>query len=891
MSRRRNSDYQSPIDILKTTLTSDRAKLIWFLLFVLLTVVELIGFLSYLGTWREDQSKFEIGWLKFLFDSEIEVANWSHKLGALIAHIFIHHLFGLPSFVFVPLTLLCGLKIVGIEPVPLRTTAKWSLLIMFWCSVTLGFFFGDNAFYYGGMVGFEVAYWIESVFGKVGTVLLLLFLATMLFVFAKESAMEWIKIFFDDFSKRKNFKHAVQTAKQYASGSSQQDIINLAKAKNSGQYSQSQRDDDFDYIDEDEQENQLNASINQAQPQQQGNSSSPFSFIKEKLFKNKDYKGEDQKIDFNEKPETPAETTENERYYLDDNGQKVSADGVGFEVDDTTQNSEESISAIDEGNTTSESSLNVAASVSSDGPMIEVETNHDITVDNINQLPPYDPTMDLKNYKLPSIDLLEDYKSEGNAVDNNELLENKVKIVEALKNFKIKIEKIKATIGPTVTLYEIVPAAGVRISKIQNLEADIMLSLKALGIRIIAPMPGRGTVGIEVPNKNPEIVSMRSLVASTKFQESKYELPIALGKDISNQSYVMDLTKCPHLLVAGATGQGKSVGLNTIVASILYRKHPAQVKFVLVDPKKVELTLYNNIEKHYLAKLPDSEEAIITDVDKVKETLNSLTVEMTNRYDLLKEAGVRNIKEYNQKFIARHLNPEKGHKFLPYIVLIIDEFADLIMTAGKEIEKPIARIAQLARAIGIHMIVATQRPTTNIITGLIKANFPTRIAFKVSSMMDSRTILDCSGAQHLIGRGDMLISNGSDLTRLQCAFIDTPELERITKFIGDQQGYPNTFELPEPDIEPSEGGEAVDLTKRDPMFEEAARLIVISQQGSTSLLQRKLEIGYNRAGRIMDQLEAAGIVGPNEGSKARSVNYTSEYDLMQFLNRLYEENQ
>ena len=891
MSRRRNSDYQSPIDILKTTLTSDRAKLIWFLLFVLLTVVELIGFLSYLGTWREDQSKFEIGWLKFLFDSEIEVANWSHKLGALIAHIFIHHLFGLPSFVFVPLTLLCGLKIVGIEPVPLRTTAKWSLLIMFWCSVTLGFFFGDNAFYYGGMVGFEVAYWIESVFGKVGTVLLLLFLATMLFVFAKESAMEWIKIFFDDFSKRKNFKHAVQTAKQYASGSSQQDIINLAKAKNSGQYSQSQRDDDFDYIDEDEQENQLNASINQAQPQQQGNSSSPFSFIKEKLFKNKDYKGEDQKIDFNEKPETPAETTENERYYLDDNGQKVSADGVGFEVDDTTQNSEESISAIDEGNTTSESSLNAAASVSSDGPMIEVETNHDITVDNVNQLPPYDPTMDLKNYKLPSIDLLEDYKSEGNAVDNNELLENKVKIVEALKNFKIKIEKIKATIGPTVTLYEIVPAAGVRISKIQNLEADIMLSLKALGIRIIAPMPGRGTVGIEVPNKNPEIVSMRSLVASTKFQESKYELPIALGKDISNQSYVMDLTKCPHLLVAGATGQGKSVGLNTIVASILYRKHPAQVKFVLVDPKKVELTLYNNIEKHYLAKLPDSEEAIITDVDKVKETLNSLTVEMTNRYDLLKEAGVRNIKEYNQKFIARHLNPEKGHKFLPYIVLIIDEFADLIMTAGKEIEKPIARIAQLARAIGIHMIVATQRPTTNIITGLIKANFPTRIAFKVSSMMDSRTILDCSGAQHLIGRGDMLISNGSDLTRLQCAFIDTPELERITKFIGDQQGYPNTFELPEPDIEPSEGGEAVDLTKRDPMFEEAARLIVISQQGSTSLLQRKLEIGYNRAGRIMDQLEAAGIVGPNEGSKARSVNYTSEYDLMQFLNRLYEENQ
>ena len=888
MSRRKNSAYQSPFEIVKDTLTSDRAKLIWFLLFVLLAVVELIGFLSYLGTWKEDQSKFEIGWIQFLFDSEIEVANWSHKLGALIAHIFIHNLFGLPSFVFVPLTLLVGCKIVDIEPVPLRTTAKWSLLVMFWLSITLGFFFGDFSFYYGGLVGYESAYWLESVFGKVGTILLLIITALILVVFAKDSVMEWIKIFFDDFSKHRNFKHAAQTARQYTS-TSQQDIIDQVRAKNAGQYISQQRDnDDFDYVDEDEEENQLNAPVNR--PSSQPQSVSPFSFIKEKLFKNKDYKGQDQKIEFEEKPK---ETTANEHFILDDNGQKLQTNDVGFEVDDTTKHQEETDMGMEIERTDSTEGETEAAApaASSDGTMLEVETNHDITVDSVNQLPPYDPTLELQNYKLPSIDLLEDYKSEGNAVDNNELLENKIKIVEALKNFKIKIDKIKATIGPTVTLYEIVPAAGVRISKIQNLEADIMLSLKALGIRIIAPMPGRGTVGIEVPNKNPEIVSMRSLVASTKFQESKYELPIALGKDISNQSYVMDLTKCPHLLVAGATGQGKSVGLNTIVASILYRKHPAQVKFVLVDPKKVELTLYNNIEKHYLAKLPDSEEAIITDVDKVKETLNSLTVEMTNRYDLLKEAGVRNIKEYNQKFIARHLNPEKGHKFLPYIVLIIDEFADLIMTAGKEIEKPIARIAQLARAIGIHMIVATQRPTTNIITGLIKANFPTRIAFKVSSMMDSRTILDCSGAQHLIGRGDMLISNGSDLTRLQCAFIDTPELERITKFIGDQQGYPYTFELPEPDIEPSEGGEAVDLTKRDPLFEEAARLIVISQQGSTSLLQRKMEIGYNRAGRIMDQLEAAGIVGPNEGSKARSVNYTSEYDLMQFLNRLYEENQ
>jgi S-DNA-T family DNA segregation ATPase FtsK/SpoIIIE len=414
-----------------------------------------------------------------------------------------------------------------------------------------------------------------------------------------------------------------------------------------------------------------------------------------------------------------------------------------------------------------------------------------------------------------------------------------------------------------------------------------MMDLKAIGIRIIAPIPGRGTVGIEVPNKNPEIVTMESLITSAAFQNSKYELPLAIGKTISNESYVIDLAKCPHLLVAGATGQGKSVGLNAIIASILYKKHPAEVKFVLVDPKKVELTLYNKIEKHYLAKLPESEDAIITDVDKVKQTLNSLTVEMDNRYDLLKEAECRNIKEYNAKFIARRLNPERGHKFLPYIIVVIDEFADLIMTAGKEVEKPLARIAQLARAIGIHLIVATQRPTTNIITGTIKANFPSRIAFKVSSAVDSKTILDTTGANHLIGRGDMLVQYGSDgITRLQCAFIDTPELEKITEFIGSQRGYPTTYELPEPDIEAGDEGEAVDLSKRDSMFEEAARIIVTTQQGSTSMLQRKLEIGYNRAGRIMDQLEAAGIVGPAEGSKPRKVYLDSEYALEQFIQNL-----
>jgi len=484
------------------------------------------------------------------------------------------------------------------------------------------------------------------------------------------------------------------------------------------------------------------------------------------------------------------------------------------------------------------------------------------------------------------LDSLAEHSSGNSEVTNEELISNKNKIVETLANYKIEITKIKATIGPTITLYEIIPAPGVRISKIKNLEDDIALSLAALGIRIIAPMPGRGTIGIEVPNQKPEIVSMRSIISSSKFQESKYDIPIAIGKTISNESYVFDLTKMPHMLVAGATGQGKSVGLNAIIASVLYKKHPSQVKFVLVDPKKVELTLYEKIERHYLAKLPDMEESIITDNQKVISTLNSLNVEMDNRYNLLKDAQCRNIKEYNTKFISRRLNPEKGHRYLPYIILIIDEFADLIMTAGKEVELPIARLAQLARAIGIHLIVATQRPSTNIITGVIKANFPVRMAFKVASMVDSRTILDSPGANQLIGRGDMLITQGSDLIRLQCAFIDTPELERITSFIGNQRGYPSAFLLPEPDIESSGGANDVDLSQRDDLFEDAARIVVVNQQGSTSLIQRKLSIGYNRAGRIIDQLEAAGIVGPFEGSKARQVLYSDEYSLEQYLRSL-----
>lgn len=496
----------------------------------------------------------------------------------------------------------------------------------------------------------------------------------------------------------------------------------------------------------------------------------------------------------------------------------------------------------------------------------------------------FDPKLELGNYKFPQLDLLDAHGASGGiTINQEELEENKNRIVSTLKNYKIGIAQIKATIGPTVTLYEIVPEAGIRISKIKNLEDDIALSLAALGIRIIAPIPGKGTVGIEVPNKNATVVSMRSVIASNKFQKAEMELPIAFGKTISNETFVVDLAKMPHLLMAGATGQGKSVGLNAVITSLLYKKHPAEVKFIFVDPKKVELTLYNKIERHFLAKLPDSDEAIITDNTKVINTLNSLCIEMDNRYELLKTAMVRNIKEYNAKFKARKLNPNDGHKFLPYIVLVIDEFADLIMTAGKEVETPIARLAQLARAIGIHLIIATQRPSVNVITGIIKANFPARIAFRVTSKIDSRTILDAQGADQLIGRGDMLYTQGNDVTRLQCAFVDTPEVAKITDYIGSQRAYPEAHLLPEYVGEESGTSLDNDIEDRDAMFREAAEVIVTAQQGSASLIQRKLKLGYNRAGRIIDQLEAAGIVGPFEGSKARQVLVPDIYSLEQLL--------
>ena len=509
------------------------------------------------------------------------------------------------------------------------------------------------------------------------------------------------------------------------------------------------------------------------------------------------------------------------------------------------------------------------------------------TAAEVENLDPYDPTLDLPRYKYPTLDLLNEYDVKKVTVSRQELEENKDKIVTTLENFQIGIQGIQATIGPTVTLYEIIPNPGVKISKIKNLEDDIALSLAALGIRIIAPIPGKGTIGIEVPNKNRELVPARAVLGTEKFMKSDKDLPIALGKTISNEVFVADLAKMPHLLMAGATGQGKSVGLNMILASLIYKKHPSQLKFVLVDPKKVELTLFNKIERHFLAKLPGAEEAIITDTKKVIHTLNSLCIEMDNRYTLLKEAGVRNLKEYNAKFVARKLNPEKGHYFMPYIVLVIDELADLMMTAGKEIETPIARLAQLARAIGIHLVVATQRPSVNVITGTIKANFPARLSFRVTSKIDSRTILDAGGADQLIGMGDMLLSVGSEMTRIQCAFLDTPEVDAVCDWIGEQKGYSSAYLLPEYVGEDGEGsGADIDLSDRDPLFDEAARLIVVHQQGSTSLIQRKLKLGYNRAGRIVDQLEAAGVVGPFEGSKAREVLIQDEVSLERLLSSL-----
>ncbi len=766
-------------------------------IFVLLvSAYLLISFISFLFHGAADHSKLDLSWKQLVFESNIKVANKAGKTGAWLSEVIMNRGFGMASFLFVYLLVISGFKILGRNLKKFRKALVFSLVMIIWISLTLGFLFPKTSaasfIYPGGHYGFILSNWLSSLIGKTGLVFLLFISLLTILIIRFEKAYSLLKSIFKRKSKTGN-----ESDDLVVSGKEQESITDNSISKVI-------EDDDIVKAvfepDGDEDENHL------------------------KL----------------EKVEREEESSENETEEED-----------GLELTVHKQKEEE----VDEN--------------------FQGEGMED-----------YDPTLELSNYKFPTMELLEDHSSDNAEVSNEELIANKNKIVETLRHYKIEITKIRATIGPTITLYEIIPAPGIRIAKIKNLEDDIALSLAALGIRIIAPIPGRGTIGIEVPNQNPEVVSMRSILSSRKFQESTADLPIALGKTISNETYLFDLTKMPHILVAGATGQGKSVGINVIIASLLYKKHPSQLKFVFIDPKKVELNLYSVLEKHYLAKLPNEEEPVITDIQKVKYTLNSINVEMDQRYDLLKKAHARNVKEYNKKFISRRLNPEKGHRFMPYIVVVIDEFADLIMTAGKEIEFPIARIAQLARAVGIHMIIATQRPSTNIITGVIKANFPARIAFKVASMIDSRTILDTPGANQLIGKGDMLIAQGNNMTRVQCAFIDTPEVEQICSFISEQRGFPTAFMLPEYVGDEESGPGEVDLNNRDEMFDDAARVVVMNQMGSTSMIQRKFSIGYNRAGRIMDQLEAAGIVGPSEGSKARQVLIQDEYSLEQLLNGL-----
>ena len=790
---------------------------------ILTSAVLLLAFTSFLFTWKADQSKVEIPFWDYYQDSSLVAENWLGKIGAAVSHQFIYEWFGIASFLFVGLSFLIGFRILfKTSLLPIFKTIKYSLFGLVWLALFFGFFFKNDLFYLGGAVGYELNLFLNSNLGKIGSGIFIFFLLSIFIISVFD-----VKAFF------KSFKKEV-------------DQIRQEEAENREAINPEKTIDELHDAAEAELESE-NDDLNQE-------SEIP---VKEEFQLEVDETEEEKVVEdnFPLEIETPVE--------------EKAAGAVELDTEVT-----EELNEIPD-----EVALEIEESAEKDEILSDKEVNK-----KLKDYGEYDPTLDLSEYKMPGIDLLADHGDGKIKVDKEELEANKNRIVNTLENYNIKIQSIKATIGPTVTLYEIVPAPGVRISKIKNLEDDIALSLAALGIRIIAPIPGKGTIGIEVPNQNPDVVSMRTVIASEKFQNAKYDLPVVMGKTISNEIFAFDLAKMPHLLMAGATGQGKSVGLNAVLTSLLYKKHPAQLKFVLVDPKKVELTLFNKIERHFLAKLPDSEDAIITDNQKVIHTLNSLCIEMDDRYELLKNAFVRNIKEYNAKFIARKLNPENGHKYLPYIVLVIDEFADLIMTAGKEVETPIARLAQLARAIGIHLIIATQRPSTNIITGSIKANFPARIAFRVTTGIDSRTILDSGGAEQLIGRGDMLLSTGSDLVRLQCAFVDTPEVEAITEFIGNQRAYPDAFLLPEYIDENAQSIGEIDKSERDALFEDAARIIVQHQQGSASLLQRKLKLGYNRAGRIVDQLEAAGIIGPFEGSKARQVLIVDEMSLEQLLN-------
>jgi DNA segregation ATPase FtsK/SpoIIIE, S-DNA-T family len=823
---------------------------------ILLSVFLFISFFSYLFTWKQDQAIAQQG-MGALLGSDKPAANLLGNFGAVMSHFFIFKAFGIGSFLICTFFFVVGVNLLFRRRVfSIWRNLKYVTVGLLVLSVSLSFLFGGNAFAFGGGVGDMISAKLTGALGTLGTAAVLLLLAAGYFIwqFNPSFNLPQKKVVTEITADSKEEESAAITSIATTSVNDQFTEKQTTISTNTGNSLKGevpviinfpgedpQTLHDFKIIEKEEVEEMV-MKIEEKQPT-----------VEKEIVSDILHQHE---FDIEEEPEEEEELAPAEELIISPK-EKIATK----KIDD---------------------SLELEIKTVPD-PLAEEEAE---AVKEVENLPPYEPTLDLRDYKYPTLNLLETHGSEKIIQDAAELENNKNQIIGTLRNYSIEIQKISATVGPTVTLYEIVPAPGVRISKIKNLEDDIALSLAALGIRIIAPIPGKGTIGIEVPNVRKTVVSMKTLLSSDKFQNNSYSLPIAIGKKIDNENFIVDLASMPHLLMAGATGQGKSVGLNAILVSLLYKKHPSQMKFVLIDPKKVELSIYRQIEKHFLAKLPGEEDAIITDTKKVVHTLNALCIEMDNRYDLLKEAGARNIKEYNEKFTKRKLNPQKGHQYLPFIVLVIDEFADLIMTAGKEVEMPIARLAQLARAIGIHLIIATQRPSVNIITGTIKANFPARIAFKVSSKIDSRTILDAGGAEQLIGKGDMLISYNGELTRLQCAFVDTPEVEQVVEYIGDQRGYPQAFLLPEYVDEKELEGRDFDMNDRDALFEDAARLIVQNQVGSTSLLQRRMKLGYNRAGRLMDQLEAAGIVGPNQGSKARDVLIKTEMDLQQHLDAL-----
>lgn len=816
-----------------TAIKSETAHFIIGLFCVIFGVYLLLAFSSFFFTGGNDQSILTHQENNELLQTDNRIQNYAGARGAQLAQFLINDCFGIPAFIIVVFLIVTGMTLMKAYQFQLKKWFAGCTIIMIWASIALGFAFKgvfENSFIYpGGLHGYNVSRWICSQIGAPGLILGLLVSAILVgILLTRRTILVVRKAFHPTLPKRNQDSNDINTKEESSESSLQQSFA----AQPAGT-PQSIDQEEVPVIDEQEQE--------------EDEEEEPFSQAGATC--------QDTAIELSLKPHEETATVLSH---------------------EPSSHLNESVPPL---------------KTSNNEPTFEIDHNHaeeDEVAQGENITQPYNPHLDLEHYKYPTLDLLNTYNNCEPTIDMEEQNAKKDNIIRVLRSFDIEISSIKASVGPTITLYEITPAEGVRISKIRNLEDDIALSLSALGIRIIAPIPGKGTIGIEVPNANPRIVPMSSILASKKFQETTFELPVALGKTITNEVFMVDLAKAPHMLVAGATGQGKSVGLNAIVTSLLYKKHPSELKFVIIDPKKVEFAIYAPIERHFLAKLPDGEDAIITDVTKVVQTLNSLCIEMDTRYDLLKKAGCRNIKEYNAKFINRQLNPEKGHRFMPYIVIIIDEFGDLIMTAGKEVELPICRIAQLARAVGIHAIIATQRPTTNIITGTIKANFPARVAFRVASMMDSRTILDRPGAQQLIGKGDMLYLQGNDPTRVQCAFVDTPEVEKIANYISRQQGYPTAFMLPEyvdENAEPS-GSADVDMNRLDPLFEEAARLLIYHQQGSTSLIQRKFSIGYNRAGRIMDQLERAGIVGSANGSKAREVLCMDENDLEMRMSNL-----